>query len=139
MTNEDRAFLLSPLAMPFACVLAYSGFSFSEGILHYLLWVGIIGLFGLPVVYVIEFFLGYRFYRLLLKKKMLNAVSITFGCMMLSNIPTLFIAIFSSFVPSKHNMVDILGLFSFIGFVVGLTFWAMLRWDVVKKLVGKGS
>lgn len=93
----------------------------------------IIGLFGLPVVYVIEFFLGYRFYRLFMKKKILNIFTVTGGSIVLANIPTFFISIFSAFVPSKHSVLDILSLFSFIGFTVGLTFWILLNLEKIKQ------
>lgn len=139
MTSEDRAFILAPLAMPFACVAGYLGFDFSAGLLNYLSSVLIIGLYGLPVVYVIEFFLGYRFYRLFLKRKILNIFTITGGSIVLANIPTFFISIFSMYVPSKHSVLDVLGLFSFIGLTVGLTFWLLLNLEKIKRGMQKSA
>ena len=66
MTNENRAFILAPLAMPFAFVIYtfladVSGFDMQAGFLSYMGSVLAITVFGLPVVYIFEFFIGYRF------------------------------------------------------------------------------
>lgn len=136
MTSEERAFICAPLATPFAFVAfvsisGASGFDMGFNAISSFLFITV---FGLPIVYTIEFFLGYRFYRLFLKLNKLNIFSITFGGMILANIPTLFIWMFSGFSGDKEiHVATIFALFSFVGFTIGITFWLLLNWDQMRK------
>ncbi len=128
MTYEDRAFVLAPLSMPFAFLscawfLGLSGFTLEDGVLNYLASVAIIIVGGMPVVYLYEFFIAYRFYRLLLKKGKVNVFSLAFGGALIANIPILMVMPFSGYSGVETAFI----LFGFSGFVVGLTFWALLK------------
>ncbi|MEZ5524249.1 MAG: hypothetical protein R3E62_04675 [Pseudomonadales bacterium] len=128
MTYEDRAFVLAPLAMPFAFLsyawfLGLSGFTLDQGLMSYLGTVLIIIIGGLPVVYVYEFFIAYRFYRLLLKKGKINIFSIVFGAALMADIPILMIMPFKGFT----SVSVAFQLFTFTGMAVGLTFWILLK------------
>lgn len=134
MTREDRAFVLAPLMMPFAFLtyaffLDLSGFNMQDGFWDYLGTVIIIIVGGLPVVYLYEFFIAYRFYRLLLKKKKVNIVSLTLGGAFIADIPILMVMPFSGF----DEISAVFQLFTFVGFMVGLTFWYLLNYG------GKGK
>lgn len=128
MTNEDRAFVFAPLMMPFA-FLSYalltdmSGFNLENGLLSYIGSVLIVVIFGIPVVYLYEFFIAYRFYRLLLKKKRVNVFSLSVGGAFIANIPIFMVMPFSGY----EAIATTFQLFSFIGFMVGLTFWYLLN------------
>ena len=130
MTNEDRAFILAPLVTPFAFVLGAYVLDMQFGIISAFVFITV---FGLPIVYTIEFFLGYRFYRLFLKLKKFNIFTTLLGCMTLANIPTLFIWLFSGFGPGDISVSTIFILFSFVGFVIGLTFYLLLKWGALTK------
>lgn len=132
MTTEDRAFILAPLATPFAFVLGAYFLNMQFGIFSSMLFITV---FGLPIVYTIEFFLGYRFYRLLLKKKKLNILTVIIGCVLLANIPTLFIWMFSGFGSQEIPVATIFYLFSFVGVVIALTFWILLN---IRHITNKG-
>lgn len=134
MTREDRAFVLAPLMMPFAFLgYAYfadiSGFNFDNGFWGYIGGVVIIILGGIPVVYLYEFFIAYRFYRLLLKKNRVNIFSLSFGGALIADIPILMVMPFSGY----EGVATAFELFSFVGFMVGLTFWYLLNYG------GKGK
>jgi len=134
MTNEDRAFILAPLIMPFAFLtFAFftdmSGFNLEDGLMSYLGSVLIVVVFGIPVVYLYEFFIAYRFYRLLLKKKRVNIFSLSIGGAFIANIPIFMVMPFSGYDAISTTFE----LFSFIGFVVGLTFWYLLNFYGKRK------
>lgn len=140
MTREDRAFVLAPLMMPFAfLVYAYfadiSGFNFDGGLLDYLGGVLMIIIGGMPVVYLYEFFIAYRFYRLLLKKKRVNVFSLSFGGAFIADIPILMVMPFAGY----DGVATAFELFTFVGFMVGLTFWYLLNFSGFKKIVKSGS
>jgi len=138
MTYEDRAFVLAPLSMPFAFLscawfLGLSGFTLEEGVLSYLASVAIIIVGGMPVVYLYEFFIAYRFYRLLLKKGKVNIFSLAFGGALIANIPILMVMPFSGYSAVETAFI----LFGFSGFVVGLTFWTLLKRGEKKAAAGR--
>lgn len=128
MNYEDRAFVQAPLVMPFAFLscawfLGLSGFTLEEGVLNYLASVAIIIVGGMPVVYLYEFFIAYRFYRLLLKKGKVNIFSMTFGGGFIAVLPILMVMPFSGYEGVKIAFI----LFGFSGCVVGLAFWLLLK------------
>jgi len=134
MTSEDRAILLAPLMMPFAFLpYAYftdmSGFNMEDGFLTYIASAVFIVFVGIPVVYLYEFFIGYRFYRLLLKKKRVNIFSLSFGGAFVADIPILMVMPFSGY----SGVSVAFELFSFVGFMVGLAFWCLLNLDRIRK------
>lgn len=142
MTSEDRAFFLAPLAMPFAVVLFtlftdVPGLNMEAGFFSYLVSVFVITLVGLPVVYTFEFFLGYRFYRLFLKKGQINVFTLILGGVLLADIPMFMIGIFGGFSDESHNLSTAFPLFSFVGFSIGLTFWALLNKDRIVQAIKK--
>ena len=143
MTRENRAFILAPLVMPFAfAFFAYmtgvSGFDMKSGFADYAGALIAVIIFGLPVVYLFEFFIGYRFYRLLLKKNRINVVSLTIGGMLIADIPMFMIVAFSGFSSESYSLSTALPLFSFVGFMIGLTFWFLLNQDhIIKTLRSK--
>lgn len=136
MTSEDRAFLLAPLIMPFA-FLPYafftdmSGFNMQDGFMRYMASAVFIVIVGIPIVYLYEFFIGFRFYRLLLKKNRINIFSLSFGGAFVADIPILMIMPFSGF----GSVSVAFQLFSFVGFMVGLAFWALLNLDRIRKSI----
>lgn len=138
MTYEDRAFVLAPLSMPFAFLsyawfLGLDGFTLEAGFWNYLGSVVIIIVGGMPVVYLYEFFIAYRFYRLLLKKGKVNLFSLSFGGALIADIPILMVMPFSGF----NGVSTAFQLFTFSGFVVGLTFWALLKKGQKKEVLFK--
>jgi len=138
MTYEDRAFILAPLSMPFAFLscawfLGLSGLTLDEGVLNYLATVAIIIVGGMPVVYLYEFFIAYRFYRLLLKKGKVNVFSLSFGGALIANIPILMVMPFSGY----DGVATAFKLFGFSGFVVGLTFWLLLKQGEKRAAAGR--
>jgi len=137
MTYEDRAFVLAPLSMPFAFLscawfLGLSGLTLEQGVLNYLATVAIIIIGGMPVVYLYEFFIAYRFYRLLLKKGKVNVFSLSLGGALIADIPILMVMPFSGY----DGVATAFTLFGFSGFVVGLTFWVLLKRGEKKAAAG---
>lgn len=143
MTNENRALILSPLMMPFA-FLSYaffadiSGFNMQDGFLDYLGSALIIVIIGIPIVYLYEFFIGYRFYRLLLKKNRINIFTLSLGGALIADLPILMMMPFSWLSSEQTDLLSPLKLFSFVGFMIGLTFWFLLNLDRIRnKTKGK--
>lgn len=138
MTNENRAFILAPLMMPFA-FLSYAffadipGFNMQDGFIDYLGSALIIVIIGIPIVYLYEFFIGYRFYRLLLKKNRINIFSLSIGGALIADIPLFMIMPFSWLSSEPGDLLMPLQLFSFVGFMIGLTFWFLLNFDRIRK------
>ncbi|OMH31726.1 hypothetical protein [Motiliproteus sp. MSK22-1] len=140
MTRENRAFLLAPLVMPFAFIFYaffadISGFNMESGFANYMGLVLAIVIFGLPVVYLFEFFIGYRFYRLLLKKNKINIFSLTIGGILIADIPMFMISLFRGFGSETYSLSTAFPLFSFVGFMIGLTFWFLLNIDRIQKTI----
>ena len=106
-----------------------------SGFANYFGLVLAITIFGLPVVYLFEFFIGYRFYRLLLKKNRINIFSLTIGGMLIADIPMFMISIFRGFGSETYSLSTAFPLFSFIGFMIGLTFWFLLNSDKIKDRI----
>ncbi len=133
MKNESRALAWAPLITPFAFAFyAYiadiSGFNMDDGILTYLgLFIGM-SIASLPVAYIYEFFIGYRFFRLLVKKNRVNFYSLTLGGIFVADIPLL-ITWPVTFVNDAISFVVPLQLFSFVGFMIGLNFWILLNYE----------
>lgn len=136
MKNENRALAFAPLIMPFAFTgYAYfagiSGFNMQEGYsTFFLLFLGTI-VAGLPVAYLYEFFIGMRFYQLLLKMGRVNIVTLALGGVFVADIPMLLIW------PLAHGKgtVDFavtVQLFSFVGLMIGLNFWALLNYESLR-------
>ncbi len=137
MKNENRALAFAPLIMPFAFTgYAYfagiSGFNMQEGYsTFFLLFLGTI-VAGLPVAYLYEFFIGMRFYQLLLKMGRVNIVTLALGGVFVADIPMLLIW------PLAHGKgtVDFavtVQLFSFVGLMIGLNFWALLNYESLRE------
>ena len=134
MTSEERAFVLAPLMMPFAFTFYaffadISGFNMQDGFISFIGSVLIIAVVGIPIVYVFEFFIGYRFYRLLLKKNRINIFSLSFGGALIADIPIFMVMPFSGF----GSVSTAFQLFSFVGFMVGLAFWFLLNIDRIRN------
>lgn len=130
MNNESRALALAPLITPFAfvCYALYtdlSGFNFDQGVATFIgLFLGM-ALASLPVAYVYMFFIGYRFYRLLVKKKRVNFFTLTLGGVFVADIPMLLIWPAAE-MSGSVGFYQTFELFSFVGFMIGLTFWILL-------------
>ena len=138
MTNEDRAFLFAPLAMPVALVVYtlvadVPGFDFQSGIMSYIGLILAITIVGLPIVYTFEFFVGYRFYRLFLKKKRINLFTLIMGGVILADLPMIMIWLFGGFSSEEISISTAFPLFTFVGFSIGLAFWFLLNPDRFKK------
>src|SRR3990167_9187832 len=92
MKNETRALGFAPLIMPFAFsfyafIADIPGFNMQDGFLSFIgLFFGI-ALVGLPVVYIYEFFIVFRFYQLLSKKKRVNILTLTLGGVLSADFP----------------------------------------------------
>ncbi len=136
MNNELRALGFAPLILPFAfCFYAYladvSGFNLDEGpMVAFGLFVAI-SIVGLPVAYIYEFFIGYRFYQLLVKKNRVNFWSLTLGGVLVADIPMLFVLP----VAGQESQVGYwltVQLFSFVGLMIGLNFWFLLNLDRIR-------
>ena len=145
MKNENRALAFSPLITPFAFAFyAYfadvSGFNMQEGFWTFIgLFIGIV-LVGLPVAYVYEFFIGFRFYQLLKKKQRVNIFTLALGGVLVADIPMLLIWPLADSSGSVSFGMTV-QLFSFVGFMIGLTFWVLLNYerlrDNLKRLPGR--
>ena len=143
MKNENRALGCAPLILPFAfSFYAYfagiPGFNMDQGILYFIGLFFAIALVGLPVAYIYEFFIGFRFYQLMKKKQRVNIFTLALGGVLIADIPMLLIW------PLTGNEGTIsfaltVQLFSFVGFMIGLNFWVLLNYerlrDGVRRLV----
>src|SRR3990167_4077055 len=136
MKNENRALAFAPLIMPFAFTgYAYfagiSGFNMQEGYsTFFLLFLGTI-VAGLPVAYLYEFFIGMRFYQLLLKMGRVNIVTLALGGVFVADIPMLLIWPLANGEGSVSFAVTV-QLFSFVGLMIGLNFWALLNYESLR-------
>ncbi|WP_324734417.1 hypothetical protein [Pseudomonas paeninsulae] len=139
MKNETRALGFAPLIMPFAfSFYAFfadlPGFNMQDGLLPFIgLFFGIV-LVGLPVVYIYEFFIGFRFYQLLSKKKRVNIFTLTLGGALIADIPMFLIWPMTGGGGTVSFAVTF-QLFSFIGFMIGLNFWALLNFERLRDYV----
>lgn len=139
MNNESRALALAPLITPFAFAFhAYvsdlSGFNMDGGVLTFLgLFLGM-SLAAIPVAYVYMFFIGYRFYRLLLKKNRINFFTLTLGGVFVADIPMLLIWPFAQ-LGGTVDFYQTLQLFSFVGLAIGLNFWVLLNYESLRNNV----
>ncbi len=137
--TETKSLALAPLITPFAFAsYAYfadvSGFNMDDGILTFIgLLLGLV-LTSLPVAYLYMFFIGYRFYRLILKKNRVNFFTLTLGGMFVADIPMLLIWPLAE-ASSSTGFYLTLQLFSFAGFMVGLNFWVLLNFDRLRDNV----
>ncbi|MFT5782604.1 MAG: hypothetical protein ACI9EB_001999 [Pseudomonas sp.] len=133
MKNENRALAYAPLIMPFAfTAYAYfagiSGFDMREGLLTFIgLFFGTV-VVGLPVAYLYEFFIGFRFYQLLAKNNRVNIFTLTLGGIFVADIPMLLIWPLASGAGAVSFAVTV-QLFSFVGFMIGLNFWVLLNYE----------
>ena len=128
--------------MPFAVVIFtlfadVPGLNMQSGFFSYLISIIVITVVGLPVVYTFEFFLGYRFYRLFLKKGRINVFTLILGGVLLADIPMFLIGIFGGFSDEAHNLSTAFPLFSFVGFSIGLAFWALLNKNRIVQVIKK--
>lgn len=131
--NDSKALALSPLITPFAfAAYAYfadiSGFNMDKGILTFIGYFLGVAFASIPVAYLYMFFIGYRFYRLILKKKKVNFFSLTLGGIFVADIPMLLIWPAAE-VTGSTGFYTTFQLFSFCGFMVGLSFWVLLNYD----------
>ncbi len=131
MNNESRALALAPLITPLAFV-AYAfyadlaGFNFDQGVLTFVgLFIGM-SIASLAVAYVYMFFIGYRFYRLLVKKQRVNFFTLTLGGVFVADIPMLLIWPAAE-VAGSVGFYQTFQLFSFVGLMIGLNFWFLLN------------
>ena len=144
MTGENRAFIFAPLIMPFAFAFYtwaadISGFNMDSGFADYMGAMLAITILGLPVVYLFEFFIGYRFYRLFLKKGRINIYSLAIGGILIADIPMFFILLFSGFSNESLSLSTAMPLFSFVGLMIGLNFWFLLNKDQIMERFNKRS
>lgn len=136
MKNENRALGFAPLILPFAfCFYAFvadvPGFNLDAG-----LWT-FIGLFlsitviGLPVAYLYEFFIGFRFYQLLAKKARVNIFTLSLGGVLVADFP-LFLIWPLVGAKGAASFALTVQLFSFVGFMIGLNFWLLLNFERIR-------
>jgi hypothetical protein len=140
MNAENRALIFAPLMMPFAFIFYafftdVPGFNMETGILNFIASVVTVVIVGLPVVYLYEFFIGYRFYQLLVKKNRVNIFSLTLGAVIIADIPMFMILLAGG--GGEDSLSTALQLFSFVGFMIGLTFWVLLNLDELRQKIGK--
>ncbi len=141
MISENKALGLAPMIAPFAfAFFAYfadiSGFNMDEGFLKFLtLFVGLF-LVSLPFAYVYMFFIGYRFYQLLCKKKRVNLFTLSLGGIFVADIPMLLLWPFAN-DEGSISFYLIFQLFSFVGFMIGLNFWFLLNYERIKAKLFK--
>jgi hypothetical protein len=139
MKNETRALGFAPLIMPFAfSFYAFfadiPGFNMQDGLLTFVgLFFGIV-VVGLPVVYIYELFIGFRFYQLLSKKKRVNIFTLTLGGVLIADFPMFLIWPMTGGAGTVSFAVT-LQLFSFVGFMIGLNFWALLNFERLRDYV----
>jgi hypothetical protein len=139
MKNETRALGFAPLIMPFAfSFYAFfadlPGFNMQDGFLTFIgLFFGI-ALVGLPIVYIYELFVGFRFYQLLSKKKRVNIFTLTVGGVLIADFPIFLIWPLTGGAGTVSFAVTF-QLFSFIGFMIGLNFWALLNFERLRDYV----
>lgn len=136
MKNENRALGLAPLILPFAfCFYAYiadiPGFNLDEGLLKFIGLFLAITLIGLPVAYIYEFFIGFRFYQLLVKKQRVNLLTLTLGGVFVADIPMLLIWPLAGGEGAISFALTV-QLFSFVGFMIGLNFWLILNYAALR-------
>jgi len=139
MKNETRALGFAPLIMPFAFsfyafLAGVPGFNMQEGVLTFIGLFCSIALVGLPVVYIYEFFIGFRFYQLLSKKKRVNIVTLTLGGVLIADFPMFLIWPLTGGAGAVSFAVT-LQLFSFVGFMIGLNFWILLNFERLRDYV----
>ena len=133
MKNENRALAYAPLITPFAFAFYaffadLPGFNMQQGFWTFIgLFIGIV-LVGLPVAYVYEFFIGLRFYQLLAKKQRVNIFTLALGGVFVADIPMLLIWPLTDSGGSVSFAMTV-QLFSFVGFMIGLNFWALLNYE----------
>ena len=137
--NDSKALALAPLITPFAfSFYAYfadiSGFNMDQGILTFIGFFLGVSLASIPVAYLYMFFIGYRFYRLILKKKRLNIYTLTLGGVFVADIPMLLIWPMAE-ASGTTGFYLTFQLFSFVGFMVGLNFWVLLNFDRLRDNV----
>jgi hypothetical protein len=133
MQNENRALGLAPLILPFAfCFYAFiadiPGFNMDAGLLSFIGYFLAISLIGLPVAYIYEFFIGFRFYQLLAKKQCVNIFTLTLGGVFVADIPMLLIWPLAGGEGTIGFALTV-QLFSFVGFMIGLNFWVLLNFE----------
>ncbi len=146
MKNENRALGLAPLILPFAfCFYAFiadiPGFNMDGGFLNFIGLFLAITLIGLPVAYIYEFFIGFRFYQLLAKKQRVNIFTLTLGGIFIADIPMLLIWPLAGGEGTISFGLTV-QLFSFVGFMIGLNFWLILNYEILRnnfKRVFKGQ
>lgn len=134
--TDSKALALAPLMTPFAfSFYAYladiPGFNMDQGALTFIGYFLGLTLASLPVAYLYMFFIGYRFYRLILKKKRVNIFTLSLGGVFVADIPMLLIWPAAE-VSGATGFYVTFQLFSFVGFMVGLCFWTLLNWDKIR-------
>jgi hypothetical protein len=136
MKNENRALGFAPLILPFAfCFYAFMadipGFNMDGGLLSFIGYFFAITLIGLPVAYIYEFFIGFRFYQLLVKKQRVNLLTLTLGGVLVADIPMLLIWPLAGGEGTIGFGLTV-QLFSFVGFMIGLNFWLLLNYETLR-------
>ena len=136
MRNENRALGFAPLILPFAFsfyafVADVPGFNMDGGLLKFIGLFLAITVIGLPVAYLYEFFIGMRFYQLLVKKDRVNIVTLTLGGVLVADIPMLLIWPLTGGEGAISFALTV-QLFSFVGFMIGLNFWVLLNFERIR-------
>jgi hypothetical protein len=83
------------------------------------------------VAYLYEFFIGMRFYQLLVKKGRVNIVTLTLGGVLVADIPMLLIWPLTGGGGTISFALTV-QLFSFVGFMIGLNFWVLLNFERIR-------
>ena len=139
MKNENRALGFAPLILPFAfSFFAYfadiPGFNMDQGLLKFIGLFLAIALVGLPVAYIYEFFIGFRFYQLIKKKQRVNIFTLTLGGVLIADIPMFLIWPLAG-SEGTISFASTVQLFSFVGFMIGLNFWVLLNFESLRDRV----
>ena len=139
MKNETRALGFAPLILPFAfsfyAFLAdIPGFNMDQGVLKFIGLFLAITLVGLPVAYIYELFIGFRFYQLIKKKQRVNIVTLTLGGVLIADIPMFLIWPLTG-SEGAISFALTMQLFSFVGFMIGLNFWVLLNFESLRDRV----
>lgn len=136
MKNENRALGFAPLILPFAfsfyAFLAdVPGFNLDGGLLKFIGLFLTITVIGLPVAYLYEFFIGFRFYQLMVKKGRVNIFTLTLGGVLVADFP-LFLIWPLVGGEGAISFALTVQLFSFVGFMIGLNFWLLLNFERIR-------
>lgn len=127
MNKERAAFIVAPLTTPITFVTFLVGRDFNWDFFDLAETILMMAVFCIPVAYVIAFAFGLPLYLFFKKRDLINIFTLSIGAIFVANLPLLLLWLVGVYAGETHKLVNIIPGISFIGFVVGLTFWAILN------------